>query len=64
MSGQTEKIQLAVVFGFGVAFGVFLRRWKGDAIRSNVCSQHLIQIGTAIGYFLVADHKDEHTEPE
>jgi ABC-type microcin C transport system permease subunit YejB len=69
MSGRPvgQEILWAVIFGFAVAFGVGLRRWKGDAFRSNIVSNVVMWVGTAVGYFLVADRddrSDEQADPE
>jgi len=52
----------AIVFVVAVAFGVGVRRWKGDTFRSNVVSNVVMWVGTAIGYFLVADRDDRSAD--
>ena len=52
----------AVVFVVAVAFGVGIRRWKGDTFRLNVVSNVVMWVGTAIGYFLVADRDDRSAD--
>ena len=50
-----ERRDAAITVGIGIVFGVGLHRWKGDGFRSNMQTQLAMQIGIAIGYFLVAD---------
>lgn len=50
-----------IILGIGIALGVGLRRWKGDTFESNLRTQLAMQVGLAVGYFLVADSSNDET---
>ena len=57
-----ERWHDAATVAVGVVVGIGLRRWKGDAFESNLRTQLAMQVGLAVGYFLVADQSTD--EPD
>lgn len=60
-SVDREGYHDVIILGIGIALGVGLRHWKGDTFESNLRTQLAMQVGLAVGYFVVADRTEDGT---